>query len=80
MDRTEAVLTGIYYVLGKIAETVGVDMEAAHKTASRPEAIRITTPRPLTPREQEILDEQETREGFAAILAQAKRFSQQVRL
>ena len=68
-DREEAVLSALYYALGRLAERAGVDMADVDRVAGDPYRTR---PRLRHDAEQNAQEDEETRRGFAPILARAK--------
>ena len=72
VERSEAVLAAIWRLLGLLAAAQGVDMIEETRLAGDPEHIRPKAPPELSDEERRRLDDEETRQGFAAILARAK--------
>ena len=72
VERSEAVLAAIWRLLGLLAASRGVDMTEEARLAGEPERIRPKAAPELSPEERRRLDDEETRRGFATILARAK--------
>ncbi len=71
-DREEAVLSALYYALGRLAERAGVDMADVDRIAGDPYKTRPRLRSDVTDEARRERDDEETRRDFAPILARAK--------
>ncbi len=72
-DRTDVALAAIYYLLGALATTRGVDLAPIARNLGDWDSIRPRAYVPPSPEEREERDDEETRRAIAPLLKRALR-------
>ena len=74
-ERADVALAAIYYLLGALAATRGVELQTIARNLGDWDAIRPRAYAPPTPEEQAARDDEETRRSFAPWIKRALRMS-----